>query len=146
MKTRILLAIFLLLGITAFAQKQEVPAAVKNKFATLYPDVKSAEWEKEGANYEAEFKVDKMETTVVFDAAGNLLATETEIPVDALPQGAKDFLAKTAPGKKITEAVKIVAANGTVSYEAEADDKDFLFDANGNFTGTEAEEGEDDKD
>ena len=136
----------LLLAGTVTAQRTEVPSIVKNRFAALYPDVKKVEWEQEGVNYEAEFELNKTETSVVFDAQGNLLATETEIAPEALPQAAKDYLAKTVPGKKITEATKITGADELVTYEAEAGGKDYVFDVNGNFIGMEGDNKDDGKD
>ena len=147
MKTILL---FLALSLTTFCSAQKikasaVPAAVKNKFAALYPNVKSEKWEKEGANYEAEFDQNKSEISVLFDADGNLIETETEIAVSELPQATKDYCAKNFPGKKIHEASKIVSANGTVTYEAEVD-ADYIFDASGNFIKKETEEGDRNKD
>ena len=119
-------------------KEADVPAAVKTKFAELYPNTKAEKWEKEGANYEAEFEKSEVETSVLFDASGKLLETETEISVNELPQATKDYLAKNFPGKKIHEASKIVAADGTVTYEAEIN-ADYIFDANGNFIKKETE-------
>ena len=126
-------------------KEAEVPAAVKTAFAGLYPNTKVEKWEKEGANYEAEFEKSEVETSVLFDASGKLLETETEISVNDLPQAAKDYVAKNFPGKKIHEASKIVAADGTVTYEAEVD-ADYIFDANGNFMKKETEDGDKDQD
>lgn len=120
----------------AEAQKMkssEVPVAVKSAFEKQYPDVKDADWEKEGANYEAEFEVNDTETSVVFDANGTLLETEVEIESSALPQAANDYVAKNYPGSKIKEAAKITDAAGTVTYEAEVGKSDLIFDASGNF-------------
>lgn len=111
----------------------DVPAAVKTKFASLYPTIKKAKWDKEDANYEAEFEMNEVETSVLFDAAGNVLETETEIKISELPKAVQDYCAKTWPGKKIAEASKIVDSKGTVTYEAEIDKTDQIFDAGGNF-------------
>jgi hypothetical protein len=149
MKTTLLTAAFALILGTASAQKikeAEVPAPVKEKFAALYPGTKAEKWEKEGANYEAEFEKNEVETSVLFDASGNLLETETEISPNDLPQAAKDYMLKNKPGEKIHEASKIVSANGTVTYEAEVKDGDYIFDANGNFISKEAEDKDNDKD
>lgn len=125
-------AVLAFFALTAFAGN-DVPAAVKTKFATLYPTITKAKWGKEGANYEAEFDVNEVETSVLFDAAGNVLETETEIKVTELPKSVTDYCAKTYAGKKIKEASKIVDNKGTVTYEAEVDGMDRIFDVNGNF-------------
>ena len=56
---------------------QNVPIAVKAKFTALYPDVKNAEWEKENSQFEAGFKQNAMEISVLIDATGTLIETET---------------------------------------------------------------------
>src|SRR5574337_327835 len=136
MKTFILTTALALACGAASAQKMKeanVPSAVKSKFVSLYPNTKNAKWEKEGNNYEAEFDVNKVETSVSFDPNGNLVETETEISTDALPQGAKDYVKNNLGGKKISEASKIVAADGGITYEAEVGGTDYIFDASGNF-------------
>lgn len=133
--------LFLLVSVTIFsgcanAQKMkssEVPAAVKSAFERQYPDVKDVDWEKEDSNYEAGFEVNKIETSVVYDVSGNLIETEVEIAVSALPQTAQDYIAKNYPKSKISEAAKITDASGAITYEAEVGESDLIFDANGNF-------------
>lgn len=114
-------------------KETEVPAAVKAAMTKKYPAIKDVEWEKEGANYEAGFDLNKVETSVVITPAGVILETESEIAVSALPKAATDYLSKNLPGKKIKEAAKLTDANGTVTFEAEVNDADYIFDSNGNF-------------
>ncbi len=133
--------IFLLLVIgfaatTANAQKvkeAEVPAEVKAAFTKNYPNVKAKGWEKEDGNYEVEFDSNKNEMTLVIDPKGNVVQTETEIKVSELSKTITDYCAKNYAGKKIKEASKIVDAKGVVTYEAEFEKMDVLFDANGRF-------------
>ena len=133
--------IFLLLVIgfaatTANAQKvkeAEVPAEVKTAFTKNYPNVKAKGWEKEDGNYEVEFDSNKNEMTLVIDPKGNVVQTETEIKVSELSKTITDYCAKNYAGKKIKEASKIVDAKGVVTYEAEIEKMDVLFDANGRF-------------
>jgi hypothetical protein len=130
--------------------KVDVPAAVLAKFNTLYPDVKNAKWEKEENRYDAEFKVNGVETEVQFQPDGNLFLTETEIEVSALPAGVTDYVNQNMPGKKIAEASKLVSVDGIVTYEAEVDHTDYIFDGTGVFISKEVEDekgekGEDDK-
>lgn len=122
----------------------DVPVAVKSAFEKLYPNVNDVDWEKEDANYEAGFEVNKNETSVVFDANGNLLETEVEIKTSELPQGVTDYVTKNHAGAKITEAAKITDADGTVTYEAEVGKSDLIFDANGKFIKEVKETEEDD--
>ena len=69
----------------------------------------------------------------MIDVSGNILETEIEIKVDALPANAKAYISKNYAGQKIKEATKITDNKGVVTYEAEIKGKDLIFDSNGNF-------------
>ena len=62
--------------------------------------------------------------------------TETPCEVSALPANIMAYLTKNVVGAKITEASKLVDAQGIVSYEVEANNIDYLFTANGQFLRT----------
>lgn len=53
---------------------------------------------------------------------------------------------KIYPAKKIDEAAKIVDASGKVTYEAEVDEADYIFDETGNFISNKEKDKEEDKD
>jgi hypothetical protein len=136
MKKLILLSVIGFTTGTSFAQKMkeaDVPANVKAAFAKAYPNSKAGSWGKENGNYEAEFDLNKVETSVLIDPKGNITETETEIKVNELPKTVIDYCTKKYPGKKIGEAAKIVDAKGVITYEAEINKMDVLFDANGKF-------------
>jgi hypothetical protein len=121
-------------SVATFAQKLksgDVPKVVKEKFVALYPGV-MAKWEKEKANYEAGFKKDGKTMSVLIDAFGNLVETETDIRISELPKTVSDYIAKKFPGQAVKEAAKIVDSKGVMKYEAEVKGKDYLFDVNGN--------------
>ncbi|HEY5391009.1 MAG TPA: PepSY-like domain-containing protein, partial [Hanamia sp.] len=91
---------------TVYAQKikaEDVPLVVKNEFKKHFPNAKVEVWEKEGVNFEAEFDVNKIETSALINANGNLLETESAISVSALPKMAKEYLSKTYKSEKIKE-------------------------------------------
>jgi thermostable 8-oxoguanine DNA glycosylase len=146
-KLVVIIALSLGLG-SAYAQKAkevEVPTAVKESFAKQYPNAKVEKWEKEGALYEAEFRQNKLEMAVTFDARGNLQDIETEIAVSELPKAVTEYVSKNVAGKKIKEASRIANAEGMVFYEVEVDGADYIFDGDGNFVKKEVEENDDDK-
>lgn len=126
----------MIVSCTVRAQKiseTEVPAEVRSKFTALYPDIKQAEWEKEGNRYEAGIKVKNSEVSVIFDAEGNLIQTESEISVSDLPQNAKDYCLKKLNSGNISEASKIESADGMVTFEAEVNGQDYIFNEKGDF-------------
>ena len=136
MKKTILLVAFGLVSIAVNAQKvkqADVPAAVKTTFTKTYPSTKVEGWVKEKGNYEAEFDYNKKEMSVLIDPDGNITETETEIAVSELSKTITDYCEKNYAGKKIKEAAKIVDAKGIVTYEAEINKTDVLFDLNGTF-------------
>lgn len=118
-------------------KEAEVPANVKAGFAKKYPGSKVKVWEKEGADYEAEFDLNKVESSAVFDGNGTFKELEQEIKTAELPKAATDYCTKTFVGYKLSEAAKITDANGKVMYEAEMEKGkehfDVIFDDKGNF-------------
>ncbi len=136
MKNIILIVSLVLTASFASAQKinaKDVPAAVTSSFNKLYPSIKEAKWVKEDANYEANFDLNKVETSASFDGTGKFLEEESEINVGSLPQAVLDYMKKTYPDKKIKEASKIKDAKGTITWEAEAKGLEVTFDAKGTF-------------
>ncbi len=146
---KIIVTTILCLGLSSvYAQKikgADVPTTVKEGFKKSFPNSKAEEWEKEDGNFEAEFDVKKVETSALFDASGNLLQTEVEIPVKELPKAVIDYLSKNESGKKIKEAAKITDNKGFISYEAEVGEVDYIFDSTGNFIKKEVEKDDDKK-
>lgn len=112
---------------------KDVPAAVQTAFAAKFSNATEVAWALEDGKYEAGFETNEQEVSALFDAQGNLLETETEIAVSALPAPVAAAVAQVRPGKKIKEAAQITDAAGNVTYEAEVRGKDLIFDANGNF-------------
>ena len=132
MKSIILSAALSLLLLNCTAQKNNTPEAVKKSFAKLFPGI-TPKWEKENADYEANFKKDGKEMSAVLGADGVLKETETSIAVNELPQSVRDYVVKQYKNAVIKEAAKITKADGTVNYEAEVNHKDVIFDADGKF-------------
>jgi N12 class adenine-specific DNA methylase len=136
-------------GLSICAQKMsddKVPAVVKNSFIALYPTAKVIKWEKENELFEAEFNNNNIETSVLFEVAGNMVQTEVEIPVNSLPIKTIVYARTNLAGKKIAEATKITDSKSIITYEVEIGDADYLFDNNGNFISQEFEESENEED
>lgn len=133
-------AVILLTSCSSSAQKKEakskssdIPSVVSDCFKKHFPNASNPDWEKEGTAFEAEFKNGDTETSIVIDINGEILETETEIETTDLPKAALSYIETNCKGRKIKEAAKIMTANGTINYEAEVNNKDFIFDANGLF-------------
>lgn len=136
MKKTVVLMAAMLVTTFAFAQKvkeSEVPAVIKSAFQKQHPNAKEVKWEKENSNYEAEFEMGETESSVLYDATGNLLESEVEIAVADLPKGASEYIQAHYKDQKNKEAAKITDAKGVVTYEAEIKGMDLIFDNTGKF-------------
>ena len=96
----------------------DVPVAVRDAARGLLGDKARVGVEHEGGvtAYEAETRT---ELEVVFDAAGNVLEAEVEIPAALVPASVLDAVMAQAPaGARVSEAT-IVAAGAVLLYEVE---------------------------
>jgi hypothetical protein len=126
----------MLVSTISFTQQFAIPDKVTEAFKKYYPEISDIKWDKEGSSeFEASFKENGKDISVVFDKAGKLEETETSIQISELPENAVKFINTNYSDSKITEAAKIVKANGAVLFEAEVtmgkQKKDLLFDPKG---------------
>lgn len=108
----------------------KVPAAAKDAFMKAHPNV-AGKWEKEEGAYEVTFKESGKDMSCVITSKGNILETETVMPVTELPAPVTAYIAQHYKGVKVKEAATIVKADGTTEYEAHIKGKDVMFDAAG---------------
>jgi hypothetical protein len=118
----------------------EAPEAVKTAFANAYNDVKEVQWSKEENAWEAEFEMNEVEMSANYDTIGNLLETESEINIKDLPAAINTYVKKNLAGAEIKEAAKITDSKGKVTFEAEINGEDYIFDQKGTFIKKDAEE------
>ena len=116
------ICIAFVIGVSAMNQKDEkIPAAAKSGFAAKFPTAEKVKWsvEKPG-EFEAEYKLNGVASSVLLDAKGNVIENETEIKESELPQGVKTAIAKDFSGYKLDEIEKAIDAKGVTSFEMEA--------------------------
>ena len=118
----------------------EVPKVVKAAFTKNFAEVENVKWGKEDEDFEAEFEMNDIDMSANFDASGNLLETESTINIKDLPAAINTYVTKNLSGATIKEATKITDSKGVVTYEAEIDGKDFIFDQKGAILKNDAEE------
>ncbi|MBC7524849.1 MAG: PepSY-like domain-containing protein [Flavobacterium sp.] len=128
-----LFIVSILFSALALGQKKGIPAVVQNAFSKSFPTVTKVKWEKEDGNFEAGFKENGIEKSVLLSSKGEILETESSIMVTELSKKITDYVAKNYPNKKIKGGAKIIDAKNKVSYEAEIKDLDLLFDEKGDF-------------
>lgn len=120
--------------VSGSAIAQSIPKIVKASLTKAYPTVKNVHWDKENTNYEAGFKLDGKDMSILMDSKGGVLETETAISTKELPAGVFSYLkTKFGSSYKISETAFIVKADGTKIYEAEVKRLDYMFDTSGKF-------------
>ena len=139
---QLFLTIAIVFGATVFAQtgpkskKTTIPTEVKNAFAKEFPN-KKVKWGIEDGGYEAEFKINGIDASAVYDKNGNRKELEIDMEIKDLQTSIIDYIKKNYPTSKIHEAAKITDNKNTITYEAEikkgGKSYDVLFDATGKF-------------
>lgn len=114
-------------------QQKNVPTLVQSALQKQFPDAKNVKWEKEHGNYEAGFQSKGTKYSALVNMSGKIIETEVPVDISSFPAQSKQFILKKYPNQKIKETSKITDANGIVTYEAEVDGKDVIFDTKGNF-------------
>lgn len=135
MKILFITIIATMFGSAGNAQKissDKVPLATKAAFEKAHPGA-LATWEKEVDNFEVNFKEAGKSMSAVIDKSGNILETESDIAVSALPASAATYVQAHYKGSAIKEASMISKANGDIMYEANVNGRDLMFDASGKF-------------
>jgi hypothetical protein len=136
----ILASCFFIAGICRAQQVKSsaVPSIVKANLLKEFPTAKNIVWEKEDGNYEANWGGKSGEdNSVQLTPTGEVIEYVKAIAVSELPKGAVEYVKTHYKGAKITEAGKVTNAKGKISYEAEVNKKDILFDDKGNFVKAE---------
>jgi len=120
MKKKIILSFMSIAFCTAMsAQKitnENVPSAVTDAFKVKFTTAEKVEWEADYDNYEASFKMNKIDVTAKFDKDGKWLVTETPVNHSNLPPNVKGCLSKEFDIYKENEIEKVEKPDGT-NYE-----------------------------
>ena len=145
MKNTVIILVLSFFSSYVFSQAV-IPDAVKTKFAALYPTAKVTEWESLDGFYEASFEENDLEVSVVLSRDGRVVQTETEIALTLLPAGVNDYFKAKANGNEISEASKIVRADGQVTFEVEVNNVDYLFDDMGHYLSQQSEDDDEEDD
>lgn len=99
-----------------FSQKltdNQVPVVVKKGIKNKFPNTGKVEWKlKTDKNYEAEFKLNRIEIAVKFDSSGKWLETESEIKESQLPSAVRNVIAKDYLNYKIIETQTVEFPDG----------------------------------
>lgn len=141
--------VFVAVATLAFttATKDKAPQAVKEAFAKKFPKAKKVDWEKENdKEWEAEFKLDKVEYSANFLEDGTWQETEHELEISEVPQNVLNALKSYFPNYEIEEAEMAETPAG-ILYEFEIEkgkeELEIAIDANGKVVKQSSKEDED---
>lgn len=139
MKKIFLAVMFVSCATTMFAQAggKKTPDAVVTAFTKTFPAAEKVKWGKEKSDYEAEFSLNGKNMAAVYDKAGKLKETEEDIATKDLPSAVQSYVKEHYKNAVIKEAAKISTPAGVVTYEAEVNKTDLIFDTNGKFIRSE---------
>jgi hypothetical protein len=118
----IVFSTIIIFAISVSAQQKpgtKVPENVVKSFQSDHPKAQDITWDKEGVNYEANYKENNNSFSVVIDKEGQILETESEISISDLPPGTVKYINDNYKDYSLSGAAKIVDNKGNVKYEAE---------------------------
>jgi len=96
----------------------KVPIAVKDALVKEYNNPLDVEWEKKKGNYEADFEIENIDHSAVFNKDGQLLNAKKDIEESALPAAITQKISAEYPDHIIDDADK-VETEGKTLYQVE---------------------------
>lgn len=96
----------------------KVPETVKAGLEKEYANPVDVEWEKKKGNYEADFEIDNVDYSAVFNKEGQLLRVKIDIEEAALPAAITQKVTEEYPDHMIDDADKI-ETEGKTFYQVE---------------------------
>ena len=113
---------------------EDVPQAVAGALTQKYANATDLDWEMDGANYEAEFDVNRTDHTVILDPSGAVLMAKSDIMQNDLPQPVRNAIDQKYKGMPLDD-VEQVEKGGETYYQVELDengtDRKLVFSADG---------------
>lgn len=128
--------ILLFLSVSLHAERvspKSLPLVVFEEFSLLYPDAKQQIWHLDDDNFVVQFRNHKSRTIAIFSKDGELVFTETQIRVSALPNKATAFLRKEMGDQKVYDASIMEDEEGLIRFEAEIETGEVVFTGEGEF-------------
>lgn len=137
---KMILFAFLFSGSTIVASNaqdinvKDVPQAVTSALTQKYASATNAEWEGEGDNYEAEFRIEGTEHTVLLTPSGEILMAKSNVLPNDLPQPIKSALDQKYKGMPVDDTERL-EKSGQTYYQLEVEengtDRRLVFSSDG---------------
>lgn len=115
-------------------QPRDVPVEARQALLTIFPNSSYIEWEKQGNEYEAEFKVDTVAYAALFNGSGKLLKYKHAIPAAELSGEVTATIRQNFSGYKVEDPEKLLKDGSTfyqVELETTTKEEKLVFLANG---------------
>ena len=108
-----------------------VPEAVVTNFENRFIQGDSLIWRLEDEEYEAEFSQNGKRFEASFLPDGELIAVESDLPIELIPANVTSYIDANYAGAKVTEAARVMDKDGNF-YKLELDfngeEIDLIFD------------------
>lgn len=124
-----------------------VPEAVQSAFSASYATATDVEWGMEDADFEVDFLLDGVESSVVYDASGNVLVVESVVAISYLPPSVMEYVNANYVNHsdlKAEMALKGIVTSYEIFLSHEGMAVELLFDQNGQFVEVAASEEDED--
>lgn len=114
--------------------QKDVPSAVVNALEAKFPEATDVEWEKHGANYEADFDLNMIDYSALISSESEILKFKYYISTAELPEAVSNAISSNYPDKIIDDA-DVLQVGEMVYYQIEFDggltDTHKIFSASG---------------
>lgn len=100
----------------------DVPQNVQNTFTSTYKNASHISWDLEDNYYEAEFKIDNLNYSILYNNDAQVMETETEMK--QIPIKIQDYIKINYSSQQIQFVAKIEKPNQPIQYEVELKDKE----------------------
>lgn len=121
----IFLAGFILIANVLFAQVREIPEAVKETFATQYPNAENVKYEDNLVSVQVHFQMNGEKMVAAYNNKGRWKDTEKDWNFDQLPESVKDGFQKSKYADwKVVEVKMIYRPGGSDRYRIKAEKND----------------------
>lgn len=133
-KLCILLSVMLVGAIASAQENVNIPNEILKAYEKDYPGL-TGKWTDIGNYYTVSFSNGKKKMSILYDATGKTVETETLIKPGEFPTTALDYIEKRKM-PRITEVSIILKENGDINYKAIAGGSIMIFDKDGNYMRT----------
>ncbi|PKV67447.1 PepSY-like domain-containing protein [Pontibacter ramchanderi] len=99
---------------------EDVPATVREALSSAFPNATDVDWEKKGEDYEADFDINRVDYSTLFNASGSLMKHKYDIAETELPEPIRANITQNYAEYKIDDP-EVLVQDGDTLYQVELD-------------------------